>query len=164
MRTGYSSSVNRWEMALYAHVTDLFIDVPNLSSGTDWTTDIDREKRCPCGSIFQVIERIEGRSDDVIRLPRLDQPNQSGWLFPDYVSLAVTAALPEVEDSGLCRSVLQTQREYSTPLATGSEAFLGRMQKELLQICDRSGLIAPSLRLSPWPEEQHLKSEGESRD
>jgi putative adenylate-forming enzyme len=115
---------------------------------------IDRETRCPCGSIFQVIERIEGRSDDVIHLPRLDQPNQIGWLFPDYVRLGVTAALPQVEDFRVVQTGLaELSVSIRPPLETGSEAFLGRMQKELLQICDRSGLVAPSLRLSPWPEE-----------
>jgi len=81
---------------------------------------IDRETRCPCGSIFQVIERIEGRSDDVIRLPRLDQPNQSGWLFPDYVRLAVTAALPEVEDFRVVQiGLAELRREYSTSAGDG---------------------------------------------
>ena len=115
---------------------------------------VDRETRCPCGSIYQTIERIEGRSDDMIQLPKLDQPNQIGWLFPDYVRLAVTAALPRVKDFRVVQTgPAELTVSVQPPLETGSETFLDRMQKELLHICSQSGLIAPTLRLSSWPEE-----------
>jgi putative adenylate-forming enzyme len=49
---------------------------------------------CPCGSQFRVIERIHGRSDDVLHLKAADGTIR--YLFPDYVCRSINQASGDV--------------------------------------------------------------------
>jgi putative adenylate-forming enzyme len=63
---------------------------------------------CSCGSQFEVIGKIEGRSDDIIRLA--DKTGKLVDIFPDYFSRAITMSSDEITDYVLCqtgRDVLQ---------------------------------------------------------
>jgi putative adenylate-forming enzyme len=51
---------------------------------------------CACGNRFEVIDRIEGRADDVIRLT--DKSGNLIDIFPDYFSRAITIASDEITD------------------------------------------------------------------
>jgi putative adenylate-forming enzyme len=51
---------------------------------------------CKCGSRFEVIDRIEGRADDIIRLT--DKLGKMTDIFPDYFSRAITIASDEITD------------------------------------------------------------------
>ena len=51
-------------------------------------------ERCSCGSCFQVISRIHGRSDDIFHLK--GPGGQVRYLFPDYVQRAIIHASDEI--------------------------------------------------------------------
>lgn len=53
-------------------------------------------RRCACGSDFQIIERIEGRSDDVCFLEALDGKRRP--VFPDAIRRAVLLASASITD------------------------------------------------------------------
>lgn len=66
-------------------------------------------ERCPCGSHFRVIERIDGRADDVFWGRRVvstgstgaDAASQDGgwqFIFPDYISRAIISAADEIDE------------------------------------------------------------------
>lgn len=47
---------------------------------------------CACGSPFLALERIEGRCDDVFKLPTRGTQNEMRVVFPDFIRRAVIAA------------------------------------------------------------------------
>ncbi|MBE0654093.1 MAG: adenylate cyclase, partial [Bacteroidales bacterium] len=51
---------------------------------------------CACGSHFQVIERIEGRADDIIKLR--DDSGRLTDIFPDYLSRAIVTSSDLITD------------------------------------------------------------------
>ena len=51
---------------------------------------------CTCGSRFEVIEKIEGRADDIIKL--IDNSGNLIDIFPDYLSRAITISSDEITD------------------------------------------------------------------
>jgi putative adenylate-forming enzyme len=67
------------------------------------------EGPCPCGSAFRVIERIEGRLDDVCRLP--GRPP----LFPDDIRRLVLTAHPAIEDYEVVHSPSSMRIHVRTP-------------------------------------------------
>ncbi|MBB3109689.1 putative adenylate-forming enzyme [Paenibacillus phyllosphaerae] len=74
---------------------------------------------CPCGSVFTAIERIEGRCDDIFYMKSL----ASGKLtpvFPDYVTRAVLAASPAIEEYRVIQHGEQ-ELEVELQLAAGAD-------------------------------------------
>jgi putative adenylate-forming enzyme len=59
-------------------------------------------RSCTCGSQFEVVEKIEGRSDDVIRLK--DNTGRLVDIYPDYFSRAITIASDHITDYILCQT------------------------------------------------------------
>ena len=52
---------------------------------------VDSQSRCECGSQFAVLERIEGRCDDVLVL-RKSQSNELRRVFPDFIRRTIALA------------------------------------------------------------------------
>lgn len=63
---------------------------------------IDGEKPCPCGSVFQAIQQIEGRSDDCFLLQ--NQAGETIKIFPDFVRRAIVRA-----DENLVHYIVEQQ-------------------------------------------------------
>ena len=64
----------------------------------DVLVDADSQNsQCPCGSVFAVLERVEGRCDDVLVAVTKDgqQPRR---IFPDFIRRAVSFASSAVRD------------------------------------------------------------------
>lgn len=57
---------------------------------------VEKKGICSCGCIFQAVERIEGRKDDLLFVSRLD--GTQAPLFPDFVSRRILAASSEIEE------------------------------------------------------------------
>ncbi len=53
-------------------------------------------KRCACGSDFRVVERVEGRSDDVCEFEALDGTKRP--VFPDVIRRAILLSSVQIED------------------------------------------------------------------
>lgn len=53
--------------------------------------------QCPCGSSFRVIERIQGRSDDLF-WARSAASGEWQWIFPDYVSRAIITSSEKIDE------------------------------------------------------------------
>lgn len=54
-------------------------------------------ERCPCGSSFRVIERIQGRSDDLF-WARNAATGEWQFIFPDYVSRAIISSSEMIDE------------------------------------------------------------------
>lgn len=53
--------------------------------------------RCPCGSSFRVIEKIEGRSDDLF-WARNAETQSWQFIFPDYISRAIISSSEKIDE------------------------------------------------------------------
>jgi putative adenylate-forming enzyme len=53
--------------------------------------------RCACGSAFRVIERIQGRSNDIFLGKRADRETLQ-FIFPDYISRAIISSSEDIEE------------------------------------------------------------------
>jgi putative adenylate-forming enzyme len=53
--------------------------------------------RCPCGSSFRVIEKIEGRSDDLFWARNTETQNWQ-FIFPDYISRAIISSSEKIDE------------------------------------------------------------------
>ncbi|MEE4116722.1 MAG: F390 synthetase-related protein [Marinilabiliaceae bacterium] len=65
---------------------------------------------CDCGISLPVIDRIEGRNDDIIRLP--DNRNMLVDIFPDYLRRAVALASDEIRYYTICQTGIKTLEVY----------------------------------------------------
>ncbi|MGN7764993.1 F390 synthetase-related protein [Paenibacillus sp. 22594] len=104
---------------------------------------------CPCGSLFTGIERIEGRCDDILYLPHLEN-GQLVTLFPDFITRAVMAASPEIEHYRVIqRSPLDLEISYrSREGSTGDiESLLtGEFSRLFTRLC----CIPPQLQFTEY--------------
>jgi putative adenylate-forming enzyme len=65
---------------------------------------------CDCGICLPVIDRIEGRNDDIIRLP--DTGNMLVDIFPDFLRRAVALASDEITYYTICQTGRSTLEVY----------------------------------------------------
>lgn len=77
---------------------------------------------CPCGSSFQIVERIEGRCDDICYFPQEDAPSTLRPFFPDTLRRAILLASPQIADY---RVIQEKPGELTVYLSVpaGSEQF-----------------------------------------
>jgi len=57
---------------------------------------IDKKEPCPCGSIFQAIDHIEGRSDDVFIFDNSEGKSIS--IFPDFIRRSIIIASTDIKE------------------------------------------------------------------
>ncbi len=57
---------------------------------------IDRKEPCPCGSIFQAIDHIEGRSDDIFHFK--NHRGKTIQIYPDFIRRAVIVPNTAIEE------------------------------------------------------------------
>lgn len=57
---------------------------------------IDKKEPCACGSIFQAIDHIEGRSDDVFIFDNTEGKNTS--IFPDFIRRSIIIASTDIKE------------------------------------------------------------------
>lgn len=94
-------------------ITDLFRKTqPIIRYRLD---DILVEKKipCPCGCIFQPLERIEGRCDDLLYVALQDGGSKP--LFPDFVIRKIVAISEEIEEFEIVQTRLNRWEIYLNP-------------------------------------------------
>ena len=110
---------------------------------------------CACGSVFRRIQRVEGRQDDSLRLPRVDDAGD-GPLFPDFVRLAVSACAKVGLDDFRVRQAdggtVEVCLRPEPPSPSERTEFLWRLEQALAVDCTRAGLRPPACRWMPWPD------------
>jgi putative adenylate-forming enzyme len=119
-------------------VTDLFRRTQAMVRVRLDDVVVESEASCPCGSPFQVIDRVEGRTDDVLLLPAAG-PSEPRPLFADVVRDAVLAA-DGVTDFHVAQVSLDLLRLGVQPAAAGPQAA-----KALRDQIIRSGLRPPRI-------------------
>ncbi len=112
---------------------------------------IARRTPCPCGSVLQALDAIEGRTDDLCDLLRPD--GSHGQIFPDYLRLAVTTADSGIEDFFI-RNPHPGILEVSLggpDLAAGDVSAQARVRTRVQAVCTEGGFAAPLIRFVSPP-------------
>lgn len=74
---------------------------------------VEKKTACPCGCIFQPLERIEGRCDDLLHV-RLPQGGTKP-LFPDFVNRKIITVSEEIEEYEVVQISLNQWEIYIKP-------------------------------------------------
>ena len=97
---------------------------------------------CPCGRVTRVIKRIEGRLNDVLRLPKHGAPEQTVALFADALERIIAQHLPmhadyQLTQTGVAALTLQAQTDASG---------LHNLQAALQTYLDKQGVAVDALQ------------------
>ena len=116
-------------------------------------------ERCPCGSRFRVIERIQGRSDDLFWAKNT---STGAWqfIFPDYVSRAVITSSELIDEY----QVIQTSpSDVVVRIQLKNGALQPQFEREALtanlgQLFEDYGCAAPRVEICFAPPEINERS------
>jgi putative adenylate-forming enzyme len=124
-------------------VTDLFRTTQAIVRYRLGDVLVEAAEPCPCGSPMTAIERIEGRTDDLLRLPAIASGD---WkvVFPDFVRGAVLA-VPGVEDFRLVQ-----ESPDRIVLAVRPPEPHDRAAAALAQLFQRAGLRVPEITVGEF--------------
>jgi putative adenylate-forming enzyme len=113
----------------------------------------EREKPCPCGSLFTAIESIEGRSDDIFYF----QNGQSlKPIFPDFIRRAVVTADPSIEEYFVVQTSPLDMR-ISLKTSIYDELIIQeKVRKKLVDLIQEHAAIVPNISFHSY--EEHISS------
>ncbi len=107
---------------------------------------------CPCGDPRVAVAEIAGRTDDVLWLPRADDPATSAPFFPDFVRAAVLA-VPQVRDFRLVQRAADR-----LDLAVEPPDQYPAARSSLVQALQRAGVTVPLVEpVTIEPRDPQLK-------
>lgn len=105
---------------------------------------VRRTAPCPCGSPTMALAAIEGRCDDLLRLPGAD--GRMVDVFADVVSRALAQSLPATCDYRLVQSSTDTLELHIPAGITGGDGVAARAQAHLCEVFARLGVAVSALR------------------
>lgn len=105
---------------------------------------VEAEGRCPCGSHFTWVERIEGRCDDIFQL------SDDILVFPDHIRRAIVSASPTIEEY---RVTQKTPDKIIVQLQTSSPRDLELVRLSLQQLFATLTSTLPTFEFSDYHED-----------
>ncbi|MGD0665588.1 MAG: F390 synthetase-related protein [Rhabdochlamydiaceae bacterium] len=98
---------------------------------------VEKKTPCRCGCIFQALERIEGRCDDVLYVALKEGGVKP--LFPDFVSRRIVTASENIADYEVTQTKLDRWEIYLKP------EFRALVNKALDELFTRIDCVAPQI-------------------
>jgi putative adenylate-forming enzyme len=98
---------------------------------------VEKKTPCPCGCIFQALERIEGRCDDLlyVALPH----GGTKPLFPDFVNRKIIAVSESIEEYEVVQTKLDRWEIYL------KDEFRESVIAALHELFERIGCLVPEI-------------------
>lgn len=115
--------------------------------------DILTPKRspCPCGSVFQAIEQIEGRADDIFYFKLISENGGYVSIYPDFIRRAVLNADVPIKEylvvqmNDMSVQVSLKWQAPSTPDSTGWNLGCQLIQENFERLAQAQNAISPHL-------------------
>lgn len=106
---------------------------------------VEKKTPCPCGCVFQSLERIEGRCDDLLYVALPNGTTKP--LFPDFITRKIILVSEEIKDFEIVQSSLHKWEIYVEP------QFKVAVKEALHELFLRAECIFPELIFvdSPFP-------------
>ncbi len=109
---------------------------------------VESQKSCPCGSATTVLERIEGRCDDIFRLRAVSNQKEEISLLPDLIRHTIVRVSEAVTDYRVI------QHDFDRiEIQIQSQAYQDdkdKISKGLTNLINRVGAQVPKLSFSPY--------------
>jgi putative adenylate-forming enzyme len=111
-------------------------------------------KRCRCGSEFRVIERVQGRADDIFL--SIDRHGGTQYIFPDLLGRAIITASPEISDFQAVQvSLGRVQLRIKTEVRT--HEIEEQVRQNIENVYSAFNSEPPKVELLDWPPEESSK-------
>ncbi len=98
---------------------------------------VEKKSPCPCGCVFQALERIEGRCDDVLYVALPEGGEKP--LFPDFISRKIISTSEEIQEYEVLQTRLNRWEIYLKP------EFRKSVSNALHELFIRLGCLVPEL-------------------
>jgi putative adenylate-forming enzyme len=107
---------------------------------------------CACGSQFETLEAIEGRWDDILRLPRREGGGEV-LIYPDFVRRAIILSVATGTDYTVTQVSSQEWRISCSPTVD-----LEAVRRQIEEFCQAQGAVTPKITEEDWsPPPFHAK-------
>ena len=124
---------------------------------------VESDQTCPCGNPATVIERIEGREDDIFLLPAADHTIVR--VYPDFISrcLVYVDAIRNYRVIQIDPETIEIQLEAETKDKTARDTSEREelMKKQIIQeferLADRQGFVKPKILFAEYTIEPGKK-------
>lgn len=114
---------------------------------------IEKPGLCPCSSIFQMIEKIEGRSDDVFYFP--DQNNSLKPVWPDFISRAV-GYVPSTVDNFSVTQLTDTLVEVAFSTSCNRQVVESEIRSEFQILFEKFQVQIPVIQFAEYKKQDAL--------
>ncbi len=102
-------------------------------------------EKCPCGSSFTLIDKIEGRSDDIFQF-RTMETEEICLVFPDFIRNIMSFAMSDFN----YRVVQESLEKVIVYIDTEEVAVYERIPEEFLKFCEKKQCHCPSIQFQPY--------------
>lgn len=104
---------------------------------------VEKREKCPCGSVFTALEKIEGREDDVFQFE--DFHGEIVCVFPDFIRRCILFA-GNITDY----RVLQMQDGNITVYADIEQSLKERVSEEFQKLAEDMNFIMPRIQFEHY--------------
>lgn len=112
---------------------------------------VDGTHGCDCGSVFAVLERIEGRRDDVLIL-QSRQGEQLRRIFPDFVRRAVCLASADIRDYRIVQETVDRVGVELTVASASRDHAQRAVLDSLVAMFQKHRCVTPTIYFRPPSE------------
>jgi putative adenylate-forming enzyme len=115
---------------------------------------VDSQANCECGSQFAVLERIEGRCDDVLVL-RKNNSDELRRIFPDFVRRTMAFACEKTKQYRVIQEGIDCLT-IELEIESGSrQQEQRRIERSLLELCSRFECAPPKFNFAELGPQDH---------
>jgi putative adenylate-forming enzyme len=111
-------------------------------------------KRCRCGSSFRVIERVQGRADDMFIA--LDRNGGTQYIFPDLIGRAIIAASPGISEFQAIQVAME-RVEVRVRTSKADPEINGQIRNNINAVYSHFNSDPPRIDILPWSSEDTSK-------
>lgn len=124
---------------------------------------VESDQKCPCGNPSTVIERIEGREDDIFLFPSVDQKEVR--VYPDFISrcLVYVDAVRNYRVVQISPKIIEIQLDADTKNVTEGnasdreESMKEQIIREFERLADKQGFVMPKILFTEYTIEPGKK-------
>jgi putative adenylate-forming enzyme len=111
----------------------------------------ERAGRCPCGSPFQALDAIEGRSDDLLAFPSTEGGGMVN-VFPDFIRRSVVTADENISEYKVVQDPCGRLRVSIAVTPASMDRAEDRVRTSLVSLCDELRCEVPEISFAPFED------------
>lgn len=119
----------------------------------------ERSEPCPCGRVTTTLAQIEGRSDDLFYLPKINGKHTQDWVivFPDFIRQAVISSSRWIWEYRVCQLAPDQLQVAVRTEVMGQEEAEASIAIALSQLCNQLGAEMPKIEFIEYTPHSGLK-------